>query len=532
MNGSSGVVDKGAWAAVGANTITSVNGKTVIGTAIATTADSGINPYRGSARAAGAASKTNYSCVEINLTATDNLTNLNGLIFLTYMNQTPSDYKDQGTIAQGGKYILFGSDTTNYRAWNIGGFNTKTDTADARNNILIEFDTTDTDLVTLGSPNFAALDLIQFGAMGYAAACSFIVNEMYLLNEVNLAGGSSSELLGLDDFVYIINNGCGILPLIQRAGVQATIGIPVKFGGVDPIFFSEDQKVFAFPRKADNIKYVDFHVSNNKIGIEFDGQDRGSGDVDVLTFTNSLFTSPSSYYWRFASTHDTGASINFAGSTVVNATVTLRSTVTLSNVSFIDCGSFTQNSSTLTNIRFDNTKVSSASPAAAALITDSQFISGGTGYAIEIGGSAADITLTGLTFTGYATSNGSTGNEAIYVNIASGSMTITISGGSTPSIRTAGASVTVSNPKTLTLTGLIDGSDISILTAGTTTERVNVQENSGTTYQHQYTYVASDYIDIGIFKAGYIPYYIRNYTLGNANASLPISQIMDRAYLE
>jgi hypothetical protein len=532
MNGSSGVVDKGAWAAVGANTITSVNGKTVIGTAIATTADSGINPYRGSARAAGAASKTNYSCVEINLTATDNLTNLNGLIFLTYMNLTPSDYKDQGTIAQGGKYILFGSDTTNYRAWNIGGFNTKTDTADARNNILIEFDTTDTDLVTLGSPNFAALDLIQFGAMGYAAACSFIVNEMYLLNEVNLAGGSSSELLGLDDFVYIINNGCGILPLIQRAGVQATIWIPVKFGGVDPIFFSEDQKVFAFPRKADNIKYVDFHVSNNKIGIEFDGQDRGSGDVDVLTFTNSLFTSPSSYYWRFASTHDTGASINFAGSTVVNATVTLRSTVTLSNVSFIDCGSFTQNSSTLTNIRFDNTKVSSASPAAAALITDSQFISGGTGYAIEIGGSAADITLTGLTFTGYATSNGSTGNEAIYVNIASGSMTITISGGSTPSIRTAGASVTVSNPKTLTLTGLIDGSDISILTAGTTTERVNVQENSGTTYQHQYTYVASDYIDIGIFKAGYIPYYIRNYTLGNANASLPISQIMDRAYLE
>ena len=33
----------------------------------------------------------------------------------------------------------------------------------------------------------------------------------------------------------------------------------------------------------------------------------------------------------------------------------------------------------------------------------------------------------------------------IYVNISSGSMTISIDGGSTPSIRTAGATVTVEN---------------------------------------------------------------------------------------
>jgi hypothetical protein len=533
MNGSTGVVDKGAWAGVGANTITSVNGKTVTGTAINTTADSGINPYRGSARVVGAASKTNYSSIEINLTATDDLTGLNGLIFMTMRNLTPSDYKDQGTPGQGGKYILFGSDTTNYRAWLIGGFNTKTDLPDARNNILIEFDTTDTDLVTLGTPNFASLDLIQLGAMGYAAACSFLLNELYLLNIATLAGGASAEPLTLDDLVFVVNNGCGIIPVIQQAGVQATIWIPLKFGGVDPIFFSEDQKVFAFPKKADNLKYVNFHVSNNKIGIEFDGQDRGSGDVDVLTFTNSLFISPSSYYWRFASTHDSGADIDFSGSTVVNAYVTLRSTVTLINMSFIDCGSFTQNGATLTNVNFDNTKVTAASPADAALISDSSFVSAGAGHAIEIGGTAANMTLDGNTFTGYASSNGSTGNEAIYVNIATGTMTITITGGgSTPSIRTAGATVIVSNPKTLTITGLIDGSDISILTAGTTTERVNVQANSGTSYQHQYTYIASDYVDIGIFKAGYIPYYIRNYTLGNADASLPASQVVDRAYIE
>ena len=453
MNGSTGVVDKGTWAGAAANVITSVNGRTVTGTAIGTTADSGINPYRGTARAAGAVSKTNYSSVEINLTATDDITNLNGLIFFTYMNLTASDYKDCGTIAQGGKYILFGSTSGNYRAWIIGGFNCATEVPDARNNVLIEFGTTDTDLVTLGTPNFAALDLIQFGAMGYNAACSLLVNELYVLNIVTLAGGSLNNILNLDNLVFVVNNGCGIIPLIVRSGVQATIWAPLKFGGSEPIFFTEDKKVFAFPQKADGTRFVDFHVSNNKIGFEFDGQDRGGGDVDVLHFTDCTFTSPSSYYWRFASTHDAGADIDFAGSTVINASVTLRATADLDAVNFIDCSSFTQNGATLTNCTFSNTKVTAATPADAALISNCSFESPGTGHAIEIGGTAADLTLTGVTFTGYAGTNGSTGNEAIYVNIASGTMTVSVTGGgSTPSIRTAGATVTVQNAVTVKVT--------------------------------------------------------------------------------
>lgn len=477
MNGSTGVVDKGAYTAANSNTITSVNGRTVTGTAIVTTADSGVNPYRGSARASGVVSKTNYSSFELNLTATDDITNLNGLIFFTYMNLTPSDYKDCGTIAQGGKYALFGSSSANYRAWNIGGFNCATEIADARNNVLIEFSTTDTDLVTLGTPNFAALDIIQFGALGYNAACALLINELYLLNIVTLAGGSSNNILSMTDLVFVVNNGCGIIPLIVRSGVQATIWAPLKFGGSEPIFFAEDKKVFAFPQKADGTRFVDFHVSNNKIGFEFDGQDRGGGDVDVLHFTNCTFTSPSSYYWQFSSTHDAGADYDFAGSTVINASVTLRATSDLDSVTFIDCSSFTQNGATLTNCTFSNTKVASASPADAALISSCSFESTGTGHAIEIGGTAANITLTGVTFTGYAVSNGSTGNEAIYVNIASGSMTINIAGGgSTPSIRTAGATVTVVNARTVRVTAR------DADTSGTVTSaRVALWATTGTT---------------------------------------------------
>jgi hypothetical protein len=128
-------------------------------------------------------------------------------------------------------------------------------------------------------------------------------------------------------------------------------------------------------------------------------------------------------------------------------------------VTFIDCPTFTQNSATLTNCAFDNTKVISTAPADMALISDSTFTSSGTGYAIDVGsagavpGSPASVNLSGDTFTGYASSNGTTGNEAIHVLYTSGTLTINITdGGSTPSIHTAGATVTVLNAVTVKVT--------------------------------------------------------------------------------
>jgi hypothetical protein len=82
---------------------------------------------------------------------------------------------------------------------------------------------------------------------------------------------------------------------------------------------------------------------------------------------------------------------------------------------------------------------------------------------------------------------------------------------------------------TLTLDGLIDGSDIVILEAGTETQLEDIQENSGTTYDYVYSTIQA--IDIGVLKAGYVPFYIRNYSLSSSDASLPIAQVIDRNYL-
>ncbi len=82
---------------------------------------------------------------------------------------------------------------------------------------------------------------------------------------------------------------------------------------------------------------------------------------------------------------------------------------------------------------------------------------------------------------------------------------------------------------TFGLTGLVAGSDVTILSTGTETVLDNQEDLSGTTYS--FNYETPSAIDISIYKPGYIPAYIRNFTLASANASLPVSQVADPSYL-
>jgi hypothetical protein len=120
---------------------------------------------------------------------------------------------------------------------------------------------------------------------------------------------------------------------------------------------------------------------------------------------------------------------------------------TITNSTFRRTDKITTGGATLTSCVFDKNRATTAvlasSPANAALVTGSTFTSDGTGYGMEITGTAANMTFTNNTWSGYAVSDGSTGNEAVFVNIVGGSMNMTITGGTTPSIRTAGCVVTV-----------------------------------------------------------------------------------------
>lgn len=83
---------------------------------------------------------------------------------------------------------------------------------------------------------------------------------------------------------------------------------------------------------------------------------------------------------------------------------------------------------------------------------------------------------------------------------------------------------------TLTLTGLVAGSDIVVLAHGTETILGTIENISGTTYD--FTYETPQAVDIAIYKEGYIPHTtLYNYMLGSSDASVPVVQAADPSYL-
>jgi hypothetical protein len=81
---------------------------------------------------------------------------------------------------------------------------------------------------------------------------------------------------------------------------------------------------------------------------------------------------------------------------------------------------------------------------------------------------------------------------------------------------------------TITFTGLPVGSDVVVLTAGTTTILASVDAIAGTTWA--YTYSGAQSVDVGFIKPGYVPLYIRNLSLTATDSSLPVSLTADRNY--
>jgi hypothetical protein len=171
------------------------------------------------------------------------------------------------------------------------------------------------------------------------------------------------------------------------------------------------------------------------------------------------------------------------------------------------------------------------------------FVGGGyTGY-------MADLRLTNgfaRWRTGFAvptaatpTAGGDVANAAILLDLDIGTYTFNIENSETsPSIAVLPGQedlvdIIVVNTVSLTLSGLVSGSDVVILDAGATTHRVDIDQVVGSTAVYAYEYPGSvEYVDVCVYKAGYVPYVVRNYPLTANAATLPINQVLDRNYLD
>lgn len=83
----------------------------------------------------------------------------------------------------------------------------------------------------------------------------------------------------------------------------------------------------------------------------------------------------------------------------------------------------------------------------------------------------------------------------------------------------------------LNLTGLVSGSDIVVLVAGTGTILQQIDAYSGTAWAWNYDPDVVAAVDICIYRNGYVPLSIRNLTLTVAGASIPIAQSADRNFI-
>lgn len=230
------------------------------------------------------------------------------------------------------------------------------------------------------------------------------------------------------------------------------------------------------------------------------------------------------------------ADINWESCTFTDMNAfTFQSNSTVNQTIFRRCGLVTTGGGAITNCTFDQPSGAvGVATAALSSLADCVFVSDGTGHAVDLGTVANTTTMTwDCVDSGYGSTG--TANATIKVSVSSGqTLTINVGAGkSTPTYYNVGSgSVSVvSGQITLTLTGLLTGSDIVIKTSDTNTALVNIDQNSGSTYAYIYTYAASTYVDITIMKAGYKPLTIYDFLLADSNASLPIAQVIDRAYV-
>lgn len=154
--------------------------------------------------------------------------------------------------------------------------------------------------------------------------------------------------------------------------------------------------------------------------------------------------------------------------------------------SFSGCSQITVGQTEFKGNSISNT-VATGTTAGAVLIEDTtnvsdlSFTSGGTGHAIVIDDDTnSPFDFTNFTFTGYAATDGGTGNEAL-VNRSGQPITINVSGGDAPTVDTTNSNgtVTINNNVTVTITVVDTGTNpiqdavVGVYNSGTAAELVN-----------------------------------------------------------
>ena len=479
-----------------------VSGHPTLYDAIGSSADAGVIQFENAALFTPATSTIQVGGTYMDLGST--VTPTNKIICGSYQFTLPRDYVDHARMKEGGGiHVMFGDTSFNRKAWCIGNYLDEQTNDAQRNRFAIQWaQSTDTcHSKTTTAPTTIAD--VFFGGLAPRGAGSFAVSHMLAVDPANaiVNGGSSTYPLTLAEFLAL---GDASPVQLFRDGI---LMIPVRIGGDAAVFVALDDFTLQFPGFAtpwsdiyNILPRAQAHYDADYLGFIIDAQ---SGDV--VKMTNGKITSKTRWRFEVLSSASASATYDFTNLLLQNALVTLRAVCTWATVTFQSCN-IIQNSAVISGCTFLSSYLTSNNP---ANISGSKFTSAGTGHAIEIT-TAGTYTFNANTFTGYAASDGSTGNEAIYNN-SGGAVTINITGGgSVPSVRNgAGASTTKNNTVTLTVTCLnesglaISGVRVRVETEPGHTLIADGSTNGSGVFTATYNYTASQAVRVRARLKGY-----------------------------
>lgn len=501
---------------------TALGGFTAADATVAAIGDVGINSFHSAARLTTATGTSTLAGAELVL-AVANRPNVTGKNLLVHVGPATEGQLQRFSSIASGRGMWFGMRSgaaANYKIWQVYG----AELGSLRHQPVVINSNAINTRVTNGTLDPAIILSFGFWISGTGVTTTaWDFAALWVLDTTTVCGGNLAGPLDISGIVAAAATGKERKSVLRQGAGQALSYQPLQIGngGVNPTFLLLDSTALEFPGQYNAAaKQVTYNSVDNVAGITYH-----AGAADTIKHRDSVVSSPSRYHWRIHPSSSASASYDFNGLALIGAgDVVLRNVTTFAGMNFVNCALITQNSAPISGGVLRNSRVLSNLPSA---ISGCSFTSTGTGHAIEIT-TPGTYTFSANSFAAYAAS-GSTGNEAIFNN-SGGAVVLNIAGGgSTPSIRNGtAATTTVNNTIVLTLTGLVTGSDVVILQAGTATILVAVDQNVGTTYP--YAYSTQQSVDIGILKPGHVPLYVRGYPLGAANASIPISQTVDRNY--
>lgn len=452
------------------------------------------------------------------------------------------DY-DQTTYS--GLEIGISNDTTNVDRFFTGGGNVRRNPYGGWDNVAVDPEITADETYGTGGAGYTYIGSIAYTvaaiSKGTPHACDAI---RYGRGEISVTGtgGSFTELAEYNDY-----NAGGTPPGTSstsldsgrhRLGLFSSQGGAFLWKGLMSLGLTGTSVTFTDSNETIIIDDIKHSTSDfNKVEIN-----NASSSVTLtnVTFISTSIT-PSVAKGDFemvdnATVAKTGCAFNSMGD------FTYLSNATVDGCVYNTCGLVTTGGGAFDGCAFNSLTgvvgVTTSSPANAALITNSAFESDGTGNGLEITGTAANITLSGLDFTGYSTSVDA--NKAIYVNIATGSMTINISGGSGVTadshVRTAGATITVSADVTVTFTNMKDDTEVRVYLTSDDSEVAGIEDvTGGTTNNRTFAWAAPAATDVYYVIhhwSGGEPFYktIRQegYIVPASDTSVVINQLVNR----